>query len=144
MHANAQKLQPSNSCEASMATATQTTSPRSVTIQPLRPSELANATHLRLNWLWHGYLAPRKVTTLISPSKSGKTTLLAHLLARCGPGGQLAELAVAAGRAIVVYEEPPSDWDARCRQLSIGQYVQYVCRPFHCARPSGAQWLDMD
>src|SRR5438067_12559503 len=117
-----------------MSMATQTASSQSITIQPLRPNELANATHLRLNWLWHGYLAPRKVTTLISPSKSGKTTLLTHLLARCGPGGQQADLAVAAGRAIVVSEEPASDWDARCRQLAIGQNVQFVCRPFQGAR----------
>ena len=45
------------------------------------PNELAKATHLRLTWLWHGYLAPRKVTTLMSPSKSGETTLYTHLSA---------------------------------------------------------------
>ena len=112
-----------------------------LTIQPLRPSELASAAHSRLSWLWHGYLAPGKVTALISPPKAGKTTLASHLLARFAQGGQLAGLAVAPGRAIVVSEEAGSDWDARCRQLGLGQNVQFLCRPFRGARPTEAQWF---
>jgi hypothetical protein len=54
------------------------------TLQPLRPDELSSAGEPRLFWLWDGYLAAGKVTTLISPPKSGNTTLLSHLL-----GGQL-------------------------------------------------------
>jgi AAA domain len=34
-----------------------------------------------LSWLWHGYLAAGNVTLLTSQWKSGKTTLLAVLLA---------------------------------------------------------------
>src|SRR4029453_9145354 len=34
-----------------------------------------------------------------------------------------------------------SDWDARCRQLGVGQNAQFLCRPFHGARPTDAQWL---
>lgn len=110
-------------------------------IQPLRPSELASAAQPGLSWLWHGYLAPGKVTALISPSKTGKTTLLSHLLARFSQGGQLADRALAPGRAMVVSEEAAADWDARCRQLGIGQNVQFVCRPFQRARPTDAQWF---
>jgi hypothetical protein len=110
-------------------------------MQPLRPSELANAAQPRMSWLWHGYLAPGKITALISPPKAGKTTLLSHLLARFAQGGQLAGLAVAPGRAIVVSEEAGTDWDARCRQRSIGQNVQFLCRPFPGARPTDAQWF---
>jgi hypothetical protein len=94
-----------------------------------------------MSWLWHGYLAPGKITALISPPKSGKTTLLSHLLARFGQGGQLAGLAVAPARALVVSEEAPADWDTRCRQLAIGPNVQFLCRPFQGARPTEAQWL---
>lgn len=46
----------------------------SKTLKPLRPDELAGAGQRGLSWLWHGYLAPGKVTVLISPPKSGKTT----------------------------------------------------------------------
>src|SRR4029077_7302759 len=70
-----------------------------------------------------------------------KTTLASHLLARFAQGGQLAGLAVAPGRAIVVSEEAASDWDARCRQLALGQNVQFLCRPFQGARPTDAQWF---
>lgn len=103
-----------------MNTVTQLPSGQDFPVQLLRPSDLANATSPRLSWLWHGYLAPGKVTALISPPKAGKTTLLSHLLARlalaqgrqlAGQGGQLAGLAVAPGRAIVVSEESTSDWE---------------------------------
>ena len=126
-----------------MDNVTQLPSIKQLPMQPLRPSELANATHLGLSWLWHGYLAPGKVTAFISPSKSGKTTLASHLLARLTQGGELAGLAVKPGRAIVVSEEPASDWDARCRRLAIGQNVQFLCRPFKGARPPETQWFDL-
>src|SRR5439155_8985139 len=69
--------------------------------------------------------------------------LLSHLLARLAvaQGAQLAGLGVARGRAIVVSEEAASDWDARCRQLALGQNVQFLCRPFQGARPTDAQWF---
>src|SRR5438093_11610638 len=91
------------------------------TIQPLRPSELANTAQPGLSWLWQGYLAPGKVTALISPPKSGKTTLLSHLLARLAvaQGAQLAGLGVAPGRAIVVPEEAAPDCHVPCRQLAL-------------------------
>jgi hypothetical protein len=94
-----------------------------------------------LSWLWDGYLAPGKVTALISPAKSGKTTLLAHLLARLASGGQLAGRAVAPGRALVVSEEAAADWDARCQRLGLGQNVRFLCRPFGGGRPTEAQWF---
>jgi hypothetical protein len=122
-----------------MNTLTQPSSPTFP--KPLRPSELANAPHPTLSWLWFGYLGVGKVTALISPPKSGKTTLASHLLARFAHGGQLAGLAVASARVIVVSEEAASDWDVRCRQLALGQNVQFLCRPFQGARPTDAQWF---
>jgi hypothetical protein len=43
-----------------------------------------------VSWFWYGYLGPGKVTLLTSQWKSGKTTLLALLLARMQSGGVLA------------------------------------------------------
>src|SRR5262249_28593224 len=82
--------------EAAMNTETPA-SAEPLTLQPLRPDELASG-ESRLSWLWQGYLASGKITALISPPKSGKTTLLAHLLARLAQGGQLAGRAVMPGR----------------------------------------------
>src|SRR5687767_12658904 len=92
-----------------MSTGTQTSTTQGFTFRALRASELKNAVQPRTNWLWHGYLAPGKVTVLISPPKSGKTTLLSHVLCRCGEGGDLAGLAVARGKALVISEESGSD-----------------------------------
>lgn len=119
-----------------MTTITQTPADADFTFEPLNPAQLAGATPHALAWLWDGYLAPGKITTLISAPKTGKTTLVARLLARTTAGGQLA------GRAVVVSEESPDDWDARCRQLAIGPNVQFVCRPFK-RRPTDAQWLTL-
>jgi len=48
---------PPRPLEAPMNAETQLLSGKSFTIQPLRPSERANAAQKRLSWLWHGYLA---------------------------------------------------------------------------------------
>jgi hypothetical protein len=126
-----------------MNVATQVPSSQQVlALRPLCPSELAGAEPACLSWLWHGYLARGRLTALISPPKSGKTTLIAHLLARCAQGGKLAGLDVApARRAIVVTEESTADWDARCRTLAIAANVQFIARPFQGARPTEPQWF---
>jgi hypothetical protein len=112
-----------------------------LTILPLQPADLATASPGAVPWLWHGYLAQGKVTALVSQSKSGKTTLVSHVLARMAQGGLLVGLAVRPGRALVVSEEATSDWDPRCRHLAIGPHVQFVCRPFQGDRPTEAQWF---
>jgi hypothetical protein len=90
-------------------------------------------------WPWHGYLAGGAVTLLTSRWKTGKTTLLAVLLARMGSGGQLAGLPVTAGRAVVVSEEAPALWAERGRRLGFGPHLGFLCRPFR-GKPSAAEW----
>jgi len=91
-------------------------------------------------WLWHGYLAPGKVTLLTSQWKSGKTTLLSILLARLQLGGQLAGLSVAPARVLVISEESEADWRDRFLRLGIRDHVQLLCRPFP-AQPGHDRWL---
>ena len=55
-------------------------------IETLRPCELAASASPGVPWLWHGFLAPGKVTALTSQTKSGKTTV-ASLLFVCLQGG---------------------------------------------------------
>ena len=92
-----------------------------------------------LRWLWHGYLAPGVVTLLSSQWKTGKTTLASVLLARMKAGGSLAGLAVAAGRAVVVSEEPAEQWVRRGGKLDLEEHVGWYCRPFR-GRPRPGQW----
>jgi hypothetical protein len=89
-------------------------------------------------WLWHGLLAPGKLTLLTSLWKSGKTTLLAHLLARRRAGGEFLGLAVTPGVSLVVSEEPRDLWPERCRRHRLGPEVGVLTRPF-AGRPTVAQ-----
>jgi hypothetical protein len=126
-----------------MSAESQSPSPSELPVRLLRPAELAASQQAGLSWLWRGFLAPHKVTALISPPKSGKTTLAAILLARFGPGGELAGLPVRPARVLVISEEHAADWDARCRRLGIGEHVRFLCRPFQGARPTEAQWFNL-
>jgi hypothetical protein len=90
-------------------------------------------------WLWHGLLAPGKMTLLTSLWKSGKTTLLAHLLARRRHGGDFLGLAVAPGHSLIISEEPRDLWPQRARRHHLGDEVGVLTRPF-TGRPSLADF----
>jgi ABC-type multidrug transport system fused ATPase/permease subunit len=68
---------------------TQPTVESEFAIETLRPCELAASAPPGVPWLWHGFLAPGKVSALTSQTKSGKTTLASLLFARLQAGGQL-------------------------------------------------------
>jgi hypothetical protein len=91
-------------------------------------------------WLWQGYLAPGNVTLLTSRWKSGKTTLVSVLLSRLKSGGVLAGLPLAPGKAVVVTEESPAQWQQRAARLDFGNHVCWLCRPFP-GKPRRDAWL---
>jgi hypothetical protein len=95
-----------------------------------------------LTWLWHGYLAAGNITLLTSQWKSGKTTLVAVLLAKIAQGGQLAGLAVRPGKAVVISEESSLNWLERDRKLHFGRHISWLCRPF-AGRPNREQWAGL-
>lgn len=89
-------------------------------------------------WLWHGYLASGMIALMTSRWKTGKTTLIAHMLARMETGGMLAGAAVAKGRTAIITEEPMSLWLDRAAKLGFGQSIHWCSRPFH-TRPTHEQ-----
>ena len=93
-----------------------------------------------LNWLWRGFLAPGRLTLLTSLWKTGKTTLLAVLLARMKDGGELFGLPVRPARALVLSEESPDLWHMRRQRLAFGEHTQLISQPF-AAKPTDADWL---
>jgi hypothetical protein len=93
-----------------------------------------------MSWLWQGYLAPGNVTLLTSQWKTGKTTLLAVLLARMKAGGSLGGLTVAPGKALVICEESRQHWELRRQKLDFGNHVGWLCRTSR-GRPGHDQWL---
>jgi hypothetical protein len=108
----------------------------------LWPADLRNVAPQSCVWLWQGYLAPGSVTLLTSQWKSGKTTLIAVLLSRLGTGGVLAGLPLAAGRAVVVTEESPAQWQRRAALVDFGNHVCWLCRPF-AGKPRRDGWLSL-
>ena len=112
--------------------------------QRLRPSWEAEA-DAAPRWLWQGYVAAGKITLLTSQWKSGKTTLMAVLLARLAQAGQLAGLATFAARVAVFSEEAADDWARRCRRLGIAAgHVSLFClsRRRQPARRLGPVWMN--
>src|SRR5437899_518890 len=80
------------------------------------------------DWLWHGYLAAGQLTLLTSLWKSGKTTLLAVLLARMRDGGQLLGMPVRCAKALVLSEEGATLWQMRRDRLAFGENAKVICR----------------
>jgi hypothetical protein len=89
-----------------------------------------NAVVSPTRWLWHGLLAPGKLTLLTSLWKSGKSTLLAHLLARRRRGGEFLGLPVTPGGTVILSEEPADLWPERCRLHGLGNEIGVLTRPF--------------
>jgi AAA domain len=94
------------------------------------------------HWLWHGLIAAGKVTLFTSLWKSGKTTLLAHFLARLRTGGEFLGQAVAPGGSLIVSEEPRDLWPERRRRLGLGTELGVLTRPF-AGRPTLANFQSL-
>jgi hypothetical protein len=92
-----------------------------------------------MNWLWRGILAPGQLTLLTSLWKSGKTTLLAVLLARMKDGGQLLGLPIRPAKALVLSEENLALWAMRRQRLDFGQHIGLISQPF-ATKPTHAEW----
>jgi hypothetical protein len=109
---------------------------------PQSLDDLRAAAAERWDWLWQGYLAPGNTTLLISLWKSGKSTLIAVLLARMKTGGTVGGLPVRPGRAVVVSEETPAMWLDRNRVLDLDGHIDWFCQPFR-GKPTDADWREL-
>lgn len=83
-----------------------------------------------VRWIWDGYIAAGEITLFTALWKSGKTTLLAHLLKQRHGGGVLLGQAVAAGASVVVSEEASFFWQERHARLGLAKTDHVICRPF--------------
>jgi len=94
---------------------------------------------LKVEWLWHGYLARGGITLLTSLWKAGKTTLLSALITKMQSGGLFAGFPLQASRVAVVSEEPAQLWHERNPRLAQGTHIRYYFQPIAGA-PSLEQW----
>jgi hypothetical protein len=92
------------------------------------------------DWLWHGFVARHSITLLSSLWKTGKTTLLAHLLKSFEGGGLFCGRTVRPAKVLYITEEPESLWAHRRDNLGIADHVHFQIRPFK-RRPSDLSWL---
>jgi hypothetical protein len=106
---------------------------------PVPISELPS-TEIEQAWLWRGYLLPGECTMLSGLWKSGKTSLISHLLKATGDGSRyfLGQRLQQFG-AVVVSEEPRHRWAKRRDDLGIRDNVLMQLRPFK-ARPDLKTW----
>ena len=90
-------------------------------------------------WLWHGYLGRGIQTLLLGLWKSGKTTLISHLLKVMATGGAFCGFPVRQSRVLIISEELEAKWAERRDTLGLGDHVHLICRPWK-ARPKLDEW----
>jgi hypothetical protein len=94
------------------------------------------------DWILPGFLARGNMTLLTSMWKAGKTTLLAHLLARRANNQPLLGRPVAHGKTVVISEEPRTLWADRCRHFNFGGQLCLYPQPFPNL-PTAEQWRSL-
>lgn len=90
-------------------------------------------------WIWHGYLPKGAITLLSALWKSGKTTLLSHLLKACAAGGEFLGQPIRAARVLYVSEEGEQHWVRRRDDLALSDNVGFYLQPFG-SKPDLANW----
>lgn len=95
-----------------------------------------------VEWLVDGYIARRYMTILTAFWKSGKSQLLAHLLAALsGMGGEFAGLRIMPANVLVVSEEDESHWIKRRDELGIEAGAKLLSQPFRGRPATKKDWL---
>jgi hypothetical protein len=82
------------------------------------------------DWIWHGFVRPGQITLMTGLPKTGKTTLLSHILAHRQTGTPLLDRPMRPGVTVVISEESRSLWYPRCQKLDFGRDVCFFFRPF--------------
>lgn len=82
-----------------------------------------------VDYLWDGFIAKGRISILAAFAKTGKTTLLTHLIKQMGAGGELAGRFVVPTKVLILSEENPSDWVERKKELGLGDNVRMQCYP---------------
>ena len=93
-----------------------------------------------VDWIWRGYAAPGLITSLTGLWKSGKTTLIGHMLrALDGNNREFVGQAARACKVLMVSEESPQQWAERRDELCLGDHVHVITKPFRAGSSKG-EW----
>jgi hypothetical protein len=114
---------------------------------PVPISHLTTTAASKLTWIWDGFIPDRSVVLMTALWKSGKTTLLGHLLAAMSAGQQeFCGRTLRKCKVLILTQEPDMIWNGRREKFGLSDDV--VCfqrgpngspRPF-VTRPSRLQW----
>ncbi len=93
-------------------------------------------------WLWDGFISRGGITLLSALWKSGKSTLLAHLIrAFGGEEPQFLGRDIKPSRVLYISEEDATIWADRRDTLELGDHIGLITRPFQ-GRSTTAIWRD--
>jgi len=109
-------------------------------VEPILLSELKEE-DLNVDWIWDGFIAKGNVTLLAALWKSGKSTLLAHLLSSMKAGSRLAGQSTTKAGVLILSEEHSSKWSQRRTELNFPHDVWLVTKPFKM-KPTLREWGD--
>jgi hypothetical protein len=108
--------------------------------QPIPVSQLdPNGEHVE--WVWEGYVAHGGVTELVGLWKSGKTTLVAHLIKAMETGGMFAGVPVSRAKVLYISEEHQSLWIERRDEYGLTDHLYLLPRPF-LGKPNLKLWRE--
>lgn len=98
------------------------------TLNPVLLSELGD--YVPIEWFWYGYIAPFRKTIFVASPKSGKTTLMSHLVK--GFSGRTASVGpkVLPTTTLIVTEEHEDLWKRRRDTLDIDGSKVWIQRIF--------------
>lgn len=93
------------------------------------------------SWLWRGYVAREAITLFSGLWKSGKSTLISHLIRDVSRGGGLVgdDTTGEPVRVLVLSEEPSGIWARRRDDLDIPDDVHFLNRESF-AKPQPYEW----
>lgn len=103
------------------------------------PASMLRLAEPGTSWIWNGLLKRGEITLMPALWKSGKTTLLAHLLRAMGGGGKFLGLDLLPCRVLYVTEESESRWASRRDAVGIEDHVEFLVRPF-AYKPDVRRW----
>lgn len=103
------------------------------------PASLLRASDPETAWLWKGFLVRNEITLFSALWKSGKTTMLAHLLRTFEEGGEFLGYPVRPARVLYVTEEHEGRWAERRDKLGLKDHLEFLVRPFK-GKPRTDAW----
>lgn len=113
----------------------------SFNLSPVKIEDIVE-THESMEWLWKGYIAKGRSTLLSALWKSGKSTLLSHVILAMQLGKELAAQPTTNCNILILSEEAIGDWGARRDALGIAPGVWIEPRPVK-AKLTYHEWVEL-